>query len=152
MLRRLIQKIQESLALTKNESKIIAFLAFGMLLGGVVRLWQVHGKIPDYNYRQTDEIFYESSSRVDSIISAEEETLKVKSSTQHKKAPASPIDINSASIEDLSSLPGIGKATAERIVEYRKTQGKFVTIEDLMRVKGIGEKKFQKLKSMVVVH
>jgi len=60
------------------------------------------------------------------------------------------VNINTASIEELSALPGIGKSTAEKIVEHRKGQ-KFKKISDLMDVKGIGEKKFEKIKSELSV-
>ncbi len=60
------------------------------------------------------------------------------------------VNINSASIEELSTLPGIGQSTAEKIVKYRKDH-KFKTTSDLMEVKGIGSKKFEKIKSKLSV-
>ena len=59
------------------------------------------------------------------------------------------IDINSAGVDDLVQLPGIGPKTAEKILSYRQENGKFQSVEDLMNVKGIGQKKFNKLKSNV---
>lgn len=59
------------------------------------------------------------------------------------------IDINSAGVDDLVQLPGVGQKTAERIFSYRQENGQFKNIEDLMNVKGIGQKKFDKLKSRV---
>jgi competence protein ComEA len=55
------------------------------------------------------------------------------------------VNINTADVKELESLKGIGPSTAEKIVEYRKTH-KFNTVEDLMNVKGIGEKTFVKIK------
>ncbi len=52
---------------------------------------------------------------------------------------------------DLDALPGVGPSTARAIVEDRDANGPFSTIEDLMRVSGIGEKKFEKLKSSICV-
>ncbi len=52
----------------------------------------------------------------------------------------SPMDINSASAEELANLPGIGTALAERNVDYRGSHGPFEAAEDLMKVSGIGEK------------
>ena len=60
------------------------------------------------------------------------------------------VNINSASIEELSTLPGIGKGTAEKIVEYRKTN-KFKKPSDLMNVKGIGQKKFDKIQTKLSI-
>lgn len=55
------------------------------------------------------------------------------------------VDLNTASVEELSSLKGIGQGTAEKIVAYR-TKQKFGSIEELMQVKGIGQKKFDTIK------
>jgi competence protein ComEA len=60
------------------------------------------------------------------------------------------VNINSASIEELSTLPGIGKGTAEKIVEYRKTH-KFKKTSDLMNVNGIGQKKFDKIQTQLSI-
>ena len=52
---------------------------------------------------------------------------------------APPVDVNTASLEELDTLPGIGPALAERIIEYREEHGPFEAPEDLLEVKGIGE-------------
>jgi competence protein ComEA len=66
-------------------------------------------------------------------------------------AASAPINLNSASVAQLETLPGIGRAVAERIVEYRQKNGAFKKPEDLMNVRGIGEKGFLKLKPLVTV-
>ncbi len=68
------------------------------------------------------------------------------------KAPvAAPININTAAATDLVALPGIGAKTAARIVEYRQKNGPFKKVEELMNVRGVGEKNFLKLKSQITV-
>ena len=62
-----------------------------------------------------------------------------------------PVDLNSATVEELVALPGIGEVTAKRIVEFRNEHGRFTRVEDLMKVKGIGEKSFGKLRDHVKV-
>ena len=61
------------------------------------------------------------------------------------------VNINTASKERLTTLTGVGESTAEKIIEYRKENGYFNTIEDLMNVPGIGESKFNALKSDITV-
>ena len=59
------------------------------------------------------------------------------------------INLNTATVDQLMTLPGIGQKTAERILEYRTKSGGFKKIEELMNVKGIGEKSFLKIKPLV---
>lgn len=62
------------------------------------------------------------------------------------------ININAATPEQLQALPGIGPALAKNIVEHRTRSGKFAKIEELLNVKGIGEKRFAKLKNYISVN
>ena len=66
-------------------------------------------------------------------------------------ATAGIVNINTASATDLEALPGIGAKTAARIVEYRQKNGPFKKIEELMNVRGVGEKNFLKLKPQITV-
>ena len=61
------------------------------------------------------------------------------------------ININSASLSELDSLPGIGPAYAQGIIDYRDANGGFKSIEDIQNVKGIGPKTFEKLKDQITV-
>jgi len=69
-----------------------------------------------------------------------------------KKSLVGKVNINSADIETLQSLPGIGPSMAQRIIDYRKSFGPFRTIEDLTKIKGIGPKTFDKLKKAVTIN
>ena len=66
-------------------------------------------------------------------------------------APAGKVNLNTATAAQLSALPGIGEKLAARIVEYRQKAGSFKSVQELMNVKGIGEKSFLKLKGLVTV-
>lgn len=61
------------------------------------------------------------------------------------------INLNTATISDLDSLPGIGPALAQRILDFRERNGGFRTVEDLLEVPGIGSKKFEELRNLVTV-
>ncbi len=60
-----------------------------------------------------------------------------------------PIGINSANIEDLITLPGIGPKLAEKIIEYRKVNGRFKNPYELQKIDGIGEKKFESIERFI---
>ena len=68
-----------------------------------------------------------------------------------KVIPRGPININRASAKEFDGLAGIGPVIAKRIVEYRRVNGPFMTIEDLQKVSGIGSAKFEEFKSEVSV-
>jgi comEA protein len=64
---------------------------------------------------------------------------------------ATAVNLNTATQADLEKLPGIGAATAKQIIEYRQKNNGFKKVEELMNIKGIGEKSFLKLKSLVTI-
>ncbi len=71
---------------------------------------------------------------------------------QKAKAPSTEkVNLNTATEEQLVTLPGVGPAMAKRIIEHRTKVGKFTKIEEILNVKGIGEKKFQRMKDRLVV-
>jgi len=68
-----------------------------------------------------------------------------------KPAATGIVNLNTASATDLEGLPGIGAKTAARIIEYRQKNGPFKKVEELMNVRGVGEKNFLKLKPQITV-
>ena len=64
---------------------------------------------------------------------------------------AAPVNLNTATAEQLETLPGVGPATAKRILEYRQKNGGFKKIEELMNVRGIGEKAFLRMKPQLTL-
>ncbi len=68
-----------------------------------------------------------------------------------KETMETPVNLNTATAAQLETLPGVGPATAQRILEYRQKSGGFKKIEELMNIRGIGETSFLKLKALVSV-
>jgi competence protein ComEA len=76
---------------------------------------------------------------------------KAASAARVRATPGAPVNLNAATIAQLQTLPGVGASTAQRILDYREKNGGFKKIEELMNVKGVGEKSFLKLKPLIIV-
>ena len=81
----------------------------------------------------------------------EEEQEYITQGKDNMSEGQSKININSAQIEELITLPGVREATANKIIEYRKENGKFQKIEDLKNVPGIGDSKYENIKMLIKV-
>ncbi len=137
-----LKRLSEHFAFTKNEQKVFLFLSLVMLAGVAVKAYKAYivpPSAPNFNYSVSDSIFTARSITNDSL------------STDSGTVAGKKIDLNSASKTELMSLPGIGEAMAERIMLRRDEKGKFKTINELRKIKGIGEKKFEKLKPHIEV-
>ena len=108
---------------------------------------------PDAVY-QTEESMSETASDVseDTAENSEDESGTSANSADTAQGSAVVININTAPREVLVGLDGIGDKMAQRIITYRTEHGPFETIQDIMKVNGIGDKKFEKIKSRITVN
>jgi competence ComEA-like helix-hairpin-helix protein len=85
--------------------------------------------------------------------SAAPASTPVKTSAKSKKLPppAKPMDLNTATSEMLQRLPSVGPVTAQRILDYRKKSGPFQSVDDLLAVRGISNKRLDKIRQYVMV-
>ena len=67
------------------------------------------------------------------------------------KPPAKPVDLNTATSEELQQVPGIGPATAEKILQMRKSYGAFKSVDDLLAIRGLGAKRLEKMRKYLTV-
>jgi len=77
--------------------------------------------------------------------------LSVAAVVAQKKPPAMPIDLNSATVEQLQQVPGIGPSTAKAIVNFRQKSGPFQKVEDLLVIKGISKTRFEKMRPYLTI-
>ena len=68
-----------------------------------------------------------------------------------KKPPTKPVNINTATSEELQQVPGIGPATAQKILQMRKSYGPFKSVDDLLAIRGLGEKRLDKMRKYLTV-
>ncbi len=106
--------------LTKQEQRVLSVLAIVIFLGAVL----------EYSFKKYPQL-------KDVINVVDTDTLYPK------------VDINTASLEELVSLPYIGNYTAAQILEYRETHGPFTSLEQLKNVKGIRDKNYERFKDFL---
>ena len=151
--------LQHRFGFTRNEIALILFLSLSLMAGAGIRWIRSDGRegteIPTASlYAASDSEFAARSAAVASgAASAAADTgLPVTRSHPSPRKPPLPsasVDINSATPAELVQRPGIGDAYARRIVAYRDGHGRFSRVDDIMRVAGIGPKKFQALRPFV---
>jgi comEA protein len=69
----------------------------------------------------------------------------------NKKPPLKPVNINLATVDELQQVPGIGSATAAKIIQMRKSYGAFKSVDDLRAIRGIGPKRLEKMRPYLTV-
>jgi len=136
----MLNRIVEWLALTKTERNVILFLVTTMIIGAGIRLYQAEFRaLPQFNYQSSDSTFTVLSAISEDSVNAVSAGIMA----------GEKLNINIATEQQLIDLPGIGKVTAERILDYRKETGEFTAIEDLIAIKGISKRKLERLSSII---
>jgi comEA protein len=153
----LLDTLHQKAGFTRKEALAILILG-GTFLGGLSLRWfqsmqkQDATSTPAFDYRRSDSAYA-------SLLHPEQKVLALTPGTAPKAGAdsartaireqptlKSQININSATKAQLMNLPGIGPSLADRILEYRTQHGAFSSVDDLRKVKGIGAKKFEKLR------
>jgi competence ComEA-like helix-hairpin-helix protein len=144
---RMIDRLHETSGFTRNELKVILFLAGTLAIGAGIR-WYVTSLRPvpatPFNYGAMDREFAERS-RTSTPSRADPAPRRT------PPPPGALININTAPRAELMRLPGIGEKYADRIIRYRREHGPFATPEALDAVQGIGRKTVERLRPFICV-
>jgi len=163
-----LRKISEKTGFTQLEIKVLLFLLIVFICGvGLKHILKNPAEKPgDFDYSVQDSLFINAgkgaindkiySKDSDNNVDYKQEVLDFRkpdfNTKKVKELPAEKsIDINSAGKNMLENLPGIGPKTADKIIFYRNNNGRFTKLEDLIKVKGIGTIKFNKIKKYLYI-
>jgi len=138
---------------TQKERFVFQFLIISVAIGLSVRTIQKTYFKPDFSEQIENEIAEFKSLSIDidkSKLNYTQENLS-KSDDIKPKISVKSLDVNTASKNDLMTLPKIGPVTAEKIIQYRDDFGPFKSIEDLLKIKGIGQKTLDQLKPFIQI-
>jgi competence ComEA-like helix-hairpin-helix protein len=139
----MMKRITDWFVLTKTERKVVLFLTVTLLCGAGIRLIQeMFPSTQQFDYHASDSTFA-------ALSKAPEDSVAIVTINEGSEEASERLNINIATKEQLMDLPGIGEVTAERILQYRKESGEFVTVEDLRAIKGISKNKLERLKPMI---
>ena len=153
-LRYRLYRLQQRLAITQREL-LALWVTFSLLaLGLVVKEYRKRTlRFDPAMYVESDSLFEAAFSELrresDSTLALAESLATV--DTVEEAPPRLIVNINTATSQELEQLPRIGPAMAQRIIDYRERYGPFRQKKDLIRVRGIGPKTFERLEPLVVV-
>jgi competence ComEA-like helix-hairpin-helix protein len=165
---KLLEKLSRKFGFTRTETNVIIFIAGFCLLGvavNIIKISKNNKAYLEFDYKVQDSLFNAASgdSKSDSVgnikqkkFDSQRELLdftsgKTQREFSGKALPGNKININTASADELVLIPGVGKATAGRIIQYRARHKKFKKFEELLNVKGIGKAKLNKMKEAIIL-
>lgn len=163
-IKKIFSGISKKLSLTDLELSVILFFVSFFFIGLTAYHFKYQSEYIEYrNYSyEKEDSLYNSSFEVnknekmmEKVVDSKQELLDFSSNDKtiedNRVLLESSININTASIDELILLPGIGKKTAEKIINLRNRKSKFYKIEELLEVSGIGEAKLNKISKFITL-
>ncbi|MEZ4688734.1 MAG: helix-hairpin-helix domain-containing protein [Ignavibacteria bacterium] len=146
-----MNKLMKNISFTKNETRVILFVITVLVTGFSIKFYKQILNSPSvrFDYTAEDSVFKSLSDRkIDQDKSISGDSVKSEIGSNETSSDGL-LNINTATRSELIDLPGVGESTADKIISYRDRNKKFNKAEDIMKVSGIGKKKFDKLKSHI---
>ncbi|MDP1994436.1 MAG: helix-hairpin-helix domain-containing protein [Ignavibacteria bacterium] len=159
----MIKKLSRLTSFTETEIKIFIFVLTMFSIGLGLKYYSSTKEqlVKKFSYAKEDSLFaYFNNLELDTSLAENESFLTNKKSfvaknkeqiPYVKKSFSGKLNLNTASLEQLATLPGIGEKTAGNIYVYRNRVGKIKSLDELLNIKGIGEKKISKLKDFLTL-
>lgn len=153
---RVLKRIQDTVGFTRKEAVSILTLSTVFLVGTGIR-WLQPKENPEadstqqFDYTRQDSLYAEAARKHAQLATTSVDSAKPAEALSHKTPRTAVVNINTAGKTQLMSLPGVGETYAERIIEYRNANGRFNSVEELLKVKGIGTKKLEKIRPLARV-
>lgn len=164
---KLAKQIQRILGVTPNELMVVLLLVLGLTVGVIAKYffaetterisYQDVYAVMDSLAEADKTTYIGTDTEQQTIVELEQHDTVVKKEqlfpeAKKKQLPQNgeKINLNTASLAKLMQLPGIGEKTAQKILDYRQDKP-FTSIDDIMNVKGIGPKKFEKMKDFLII-
>ena len=154
-----LKNFRNHFALTSTENKVILFLVASFVAGMGIRMFRsAWNPVPTFDYAASDSEFAARSAVAEQpdSLSPDEDSVAAAAGEKHAAVSTSlssvvHVNLNTAGSDELVGLPGIGPAMAGRIIAYRNQHGKFISVDDLSNVRGIGKKKLERLRPYCTV-
>lgn len=146
-----MNNLTKYISFTKNETKVILFIVTVLVAGFSIKYYKqvINNDLnTSYDFSSSDSEFNRLSDNIKKN-SSENEKRDTLNNSGHGEIREKIVNINTATKSELIDLPGIGESTAEKIILYRESEKGFRKTEELMNVKGIGKKKYEKIKSYI---